>query len=105
MKKAKVVKIIKKSTRRSHLIIFSKLTTSTEQGKPTATILSIKGGPAVTLQPTGTTTVFAGSTVTIAPASQAKKDNGATSLTVSAVLFAKLFAVVGGAFGGALLVL
>jgi hypothetical protein len=80
---------------------------------PTATIVSIKGGPAITLHPNGHKTTFAGKLYTATSAPLPKATGGKNSagsivppsLAVSAVLFAKLVAVVGGAFGGALLVL
>lgn len=85
-----------------------------DQGKPTATIMSVKGGPAITLAlaPIGVKTTFAGKVFTARPtatfttSTTAAKDNGASGLTaLSGSLISKLVAVGGGAFAGALLVL
>jgi len=76
------------------------------KGKPTATIVSIKGGPAITLAAKGTKTTFAGKAYTVTPTAGAtSKDNGAAGLYVMGSTLAKFVAVIGGAFGGMMLVL
>jgi len=83
-----------------------------DKGVPTATIMSIKGGPAITLAKVGPKTTFAGKVYTAKPtatftsSTAAAKDNSASGLTfLSGSLISKLVAVGGGAFAGALLVL
>jgi len=76
------------------------------KGKPTATIVSIKGGPAITLAAKGTKTTFAGKAYTVTPTTGAvSKDNGAAGLNVMGSTLAKFVAIMGGAFGGVMLVL
>jgi len=91
-KKPTVVKIIKSN-----------------KGKPTATIMSIKGGPAITLAKVGVKTTFAGKLYTAKPTATftpAAKGNSASGLApLSGALISKLLAIGGGVFGGALLVL
>jgi len=88
-KRPTIVKIIQKS-----------------KGKPTATVISIKGGPAITLAATGTRTTFGGKAYTVSPTAGAtSKDNGAAGLYVMGSALAKFVAVIGGAFGGMMLVL
>lgn len=108
MKKGKrptLVKIVQKSmfNVHCHLVPVSHLL---EKGKPTATIISIKGGPAITLAAKGTKTTFAGKAYTVTPTAGAtSKDNGAAGLYVMGSTLAKFVAVMGGAFGGMMLVL
>lgn len=78
------------------------------KGKPTATVVSIKGGPAITLAASGTKTTFAGKVYTVSPTAigsitTANKDNGAAGISGS--FLAKFIAVFGGALGGIMLVL
>jgi hypothetical protein len=81
------------------------------KGKPTATVISIKGGPAITLAAKGVKTSFAGKGYTVSPtagaaaATKTGKDNGAAGLSVSGSLMAKFLAVAGGIYGGVMLVL
>jgi len=80
------------------------------KGKPTATVVSIKGGPAITLAAKGTKTTFAGKGYTVSPTAgasttQTGKNNGASGLSVSGSALAKFLAVAGGAYGGIMLVL
>jgi hypothetical protein len=77
------------------------------KGKPTATVISIKGGPAITLAAKGTKTTFAGKGYTVSPTAGSittSKDNGAAGLSSGSFLL-KFIAVVGGAIGGVMLVL
>jgi hypothetical protein len=77
------------------------------KGKPTATVISIKGGPAITLAAKGTKTTFAGKGYTITPTAGSittSKDNGASGLS-SRSFFATSLALIGGLFGGAMLLL
>jgi hypothetical protein len=75
------------------------------KGKPTATVLSIKGGPAITIAPKGVTTVFGGRTYTVSPTAGAKVGNNNGAISISGSLLAKFLAVAGGIYGGAMLVL
>jgi len=78
------------------------------KGKPTATVISIKGGPAITLAAKGTKTTFAGKGYTVSPTSvsisTANGKNGAAGLSSGSFLF-HFLAVAGGALGGIMLVL
>jgi len=89
-----------------------------KKGKAKVTMV-VSDKKTITLAPTGVTTVFAGHTYIVAPTpkvnvknnkSASKKKNAASTLMlpsvfVSTASFVKLFAVFGGAFGGAWLVL